>query len=388
MGEFLKVKGFSQFILFSLSVMVLIYPVSIAYGVDLFQASHSVRALGMGNIYAPIVRDSDSMFYNPAGLAQVEGINWTIFNLFAGANGVKAFNKLQDLKDSDTFSKIIKKMYGERVWAAGGGNLAITLPYFGFAIYNHIDVSLDVNNPAYTNMDISVTNDVGQALGVGLPIGPMFHVGAVVRRITRIGARAPFGPSFIASLDPNSISDDIKTKGIGFAADIGINIKPSSSVSPTFSFVWYNIGGTSFIADKGSKELPSDEEDMALGMALDIDAGLVSITPALEIKHLNHTDEQLGKKIHLGVELGLPLMDIRAGFYQGYYTLGAGLSLGFLRIDAATYGVEIGEYQGQLEDRRYIAQLTLEIGFDMGLRFLGSGEGGSMWRRKKLKRRR
>ncbi|MCB0384048.1 MAG: hypothetical protein KDD43_01545, partial [Bdellovibrionales bacterium] len=149
---------------------------------------------------------------------------------------------------------------------------------------------------------------------------------------------------------------------------------------------------TKFTADGDLEAPPGDDDDMAIGAALAIDAGLVSVTPALEVKHLNRNDEQLGKKIHLGVELGLPLVDIRAGFYQGYYTLGAGLSLGLLRVDAATYGVEMGEYPGQLEDRRYVVQLTLELGFDMGFGFLGEGDGGSgrgsVWGGKRLKQRR
>lgn len=349
----------------------------LSQGAELFQASNSVRALGMGNAYAAVVRDADSMFYNPAGLAQIGGINWTIFDLIVGASGVEVADKLQDLQGSGTFSDTVKGLYGERVWAAGMGKSAITFPYFGFAVYDHLDASLEVNNPVYPNMDINVINDFGYALGFGVPILPMFHVGGVIRRITRTGARAPFGPSFIASLDPDSISSNIEKEGTGYAADIGINIKVPGPVAPTLSFVWRNVGKTKFTAEGDAEAPPPDEDDMAIGAALAIDAGLISVTPALEVKHLNRNDEQLGKKIHLGVELGLPLVDIRAGFYQGYYTLGAGLSLGLLRVDAATYGVEMGEYPGQLEDRRYVVQLTLELGFDMGFGFLGDGDGGS-----------
>jgi hypothetical protein len=51
--------------------------------------------------------------------------------------------------------------------------------------------------------------------------------------------------------------------------------------------------------------------------------------------------------------------------------------LGLLKLDLATYGVEMGEYPGQLEDRRYALQLTLELGLDMGLGFLGSSGSGA-----------
>lgn len=348
-----------------------------AFGNQIFNVNRSVRALGMGNAYVAVVDDADSLFYNPAGLAQVGGINWTIFDLGLGASGAEVVSKMQDLQGSGTFADTVGNLYGERVWLAAGGKTAITLPFMGFAIYDDVDASLEVSNPVYPTMDISVINDLGYVLGFGFPILPMVHVGGVLKRITRQGARAPFGPSFIASLDPDAIMANIEKSGTGYAADLGINIRVPGPVSPTLSALWRNLGKTKFTSDGALGAPPSEDDDMTIGASLGIDAGIISITPALEVKHLNRNDVQLGKKIHLGVELGLPLVDIRGGFYQGYYTLGAGLNLGLLKLDLATYGVEMGEYPGQLEDRRYALQLTLELGLDMGLGFLGSSGSGA-----------
>jgi hypothetical protein len=116
---------------------------------------------------------------------------------------------------------------------------------------------------------------------------------------------------------------------------------------------------------------------------------LVTITPAVDFTYADRPDIQLGNKIHLGVEVALPLISIRAGINQGYYTAGAGLDLGLIRADVATYGVELGEYPGQQEDRRYVAQVTFELGFDPS-RFFGgsSGKSGSGGGRSRLKQRR
>ena len=53
------------------------------------------------------------------------------------------------------------------------------------------------------------------------------------------------------------------------------------------------------------------------------------------------------------------------------HPLGFGLDLSFIQLDLATYGVELGEYPGQKEDRRYLVQLTMELGFDPSFNFLG-----------------
>lgn len=348
-----------------------------AWSDPIYNVNRSVRALGMGNAYAAVVDNADSLFYNPAGLAQVSGVHWTVFDLGLGASGAEVVSKVQDLQGSDSFADTVNALYGERVWLGADAKSAITLPFVGFAVYDSLDASLEVNNPVYPTMDIGVINDLGYSLGFGVPILPLVHVGATIRRITRKGARAPFGPSFIASLDPSGILDNIEKEGTGFAADLGLNIRVPGPVSPTLSAVWRNLGKTKFTPTSDLGAPPTEEDDMTIGASLGIDAGLISIVPAFEIKHLNRNDVQLGKKIHFGVELGLPLLDIRGGFYQGYYTLGAGLNLGLLQLDVATYGVEMGEYPGQLEDRRYALQLTLELGIDMGLGFLGSSSGGS-----------
>jgi hypothetical protein len=103
---------------------------------------------------------------------------------------------------------------------------------------------------------------------------------------------------------------------------------------------------------------------------------LITITPSIDVEYVDQSSIQLGNKLHAGVEVSLPLIDLRAGLNQGYYTAGVGLNLLFAQIDIATYGVELGAYPGQLEDRRYVAQITFDFGFDPGS-FGGHGGGSS-----------
>lgn len=356
---------------------------------QIFEMNTSVRALGMGNAYLGVVKDADALFYNPAGLARVSGFNWLILDPRVGVSGVEAVTDLQGVQEEEGFEDTVRELYGDHVWAGGGAKSVITVPYFGLGVYDSLDASLDVNNPVYPNLDVNVVNDFGYVLGVGVPILPVFHVGLVAKRIKRIGSRAPFGASFVGSLDPDNIVSNVKKEGTGYGFDLGANfVIPAPFMEAVISAVWKDVGQTTF--KSGGEEPPPQEQEMAVGVALNIDAPLISISPALDFKHLNRSDIQLAKKVHLGLEIGLPLIDIRAGLYQGYYTLGAGVNLGVLRVDAATYGVELGEYPGQLEDRRYALQVTIELGFDPSLNFLGggSGGGGSRSPSKRLKQRR
>ena len=114
-----------------------------------------------------------------------------------------------------------------------------------------------------------------------------------------------------------------------------------------------------------------------VGAALEIDTLLITVTPSFDYVYADRSDIQVGQKIHAGVEVALPLLRIRAGLNQGYYTAGVGLELGLLSVDVATYGVELGEYPGQHEDRRYVAQVKIELGFDPGSFGFGGGSSKS-----------
>lgn len=334
----------------------------------------SVRALGMGNAFIGVASGLDALFYNPAGLARNPGVSWTIVDPRIGLSGVEAYQKVQGLQDSSDFSDTVTELYGENVWVGAGAKTGFTMPMVAIAAYDSLDASISPHNPAYSNIDINVVNDFGYAAGFGVPIVPGFEVGMAVKWIKRLGARVPLGASFIGSLDPDTIMQSVRNEGIGYGLDLGANLTVPGPVSPTLSVAWRNIGNTKFRTANTSMTAPPTElSEMIIGGSLAVKTGLVNVTPAFDFRYINRSDVQLSKKINFGLEVSLPLLDIRGGFHQGYYALGAGVNLGMIRVDAATYGEELGVYAGQKEDRRYMLQLTMELGLDLGF---GSSSGG------------
>lgn len=367
---------------------------------EIMSMNSSVRALGMGDAFTTLTDDSSALFYNPAGLAKVAGINWKVFGLRVGASGYEAISDIQNLQsdNSGDFSSAINNLYGKSVWAGAGGSTAIYLPMFAFSIYNHMDALIRIDNPVYPELYTSVINDYGYALGVGVPVGPFLQTGLALKYIKRTGARVPFGASFVADLDPSTIMDNVTGWGVGYAADAGINVViPAPFVSATFSAVWKNMGETRFRSDNEDQEIPSEPNDITLGGGLVFDFPLVSVAPAVDIRYLNNTDVQLMRKFNFGIEIGLPLLDIRGGFREGYYTAGVGVNLGLFQVDVATYGVELGDYPGQIEDRRYALEFTMDLGVGNftapGVQGKGSSSSTSarsksIWGGRRLKQRR
>jgi hypothetical protein len=336
---------------------------------ELFEINNSVRALGMGNAFVSIVDDKDSLFYNPAGLGKVDSVRVTLVGLSAGANGIEGPKLVQDLQDSSKFAETVQSVYGKKYWAGGGARAAVVLPNYGFMVYNNVDAFARPMNPAASNIDHNLVSDFGFAAGFAYKLD-WFTAGVVAKRVSRYGGRGEIGVATLASLSPDEIKKSVENRGSAFAMDLGFNASPPGPLKPTFSFVIRNAGLTQFSADSGVNRVPSDSPEWIAGMAFDLDAGFARLRPAVDVKWANRTSVPLGKRLHMGAELQLPLIAMRAGFNSGYYALGAGVDLGVLNFDAATYGVELGAYPGQQEDRRYMAQFTFEIDF-------GSWGGGT-----------
>lgn len=361
-----------------LALVILLSP--FASAMELLEVNTSARALGMGNAYTAIVADKDALFYNPARLANIKGINLTIFDPYIGADGQDVYDTYTDFNDSTSsanqFATQLKRLYGRKVWIGGGAKAALAVPNFAIAGYDAFSGSAVMHNPAFPNLDVNFANDYGLAGGFAFNLAPGLNMGFVGRRITRVGAQFPLGVSTLALLSSTALQDRLNNRGTGYAMDWGLSMTVPTPVEPTFTFVWKQVGYTTFTQEFGSTAPPMMKDEMIAGIGLAVKAPLLTIRPAADFKYLNNTKEQLGKKLHFGLELDFSIFKLRTGLYQGYYTAGVGVDIGLIKVDAATYGVEMGVYPGQLEDRRYVIQATLELGFDPSFGFLGGGKGG------------
>ena len=163
---------------------------------EFFEYGQSIRALGMGNAYTAVVNDGDALYYNPAALGRVKGINLTLINLNAGFNGKNAYDSSQKFQNStekgiDKFANL----FGQQIWVGLGGKVNLTVPNFGVGIYDSGYVGLELKDPILPYLDMNYNNDYGIVVGGSFPIGPGTHFGINAKRITRMGTNQPIGVS-------------------------------------------------------------------------------------------------------------------------------------------------------------------------------------------------
>jgi hypothetical protein len=336
---------------------------------EIVEEGLSVKALGMGNAYLSHAHGHDAVFYNPAGFAGMEGMHWRVSGLSVGLNGLTdVYDKYKGIiDDSDNnLANSLNQLYGSPLWGRTDFQTSLNLGNFIFGAFARANVGLNLMNPAYPHLQSSYFADYAAFVGWGAEIVPdYFDFGFLVKRITRRGGDIIVGPADIAYLDTDRLKDLVNRTGTGYAADIGGKLKFPVDWSPSISAAWQNIGNTSFTKSVEGNAPPTQKSDINLGVGLEKDLAGVNFAWNLDYRHSNYPgSQQVGKKIHTGVELDFPVIALRGGLSQGYYTAGASIDLWLLQLDAATYGVELGEYPGQQEDRRYIVQLTVELGFD------------------------
>ena len=110
-----------------------------------------------------------------------------------------------------------------------------------------------------------------------------------------------------------------------------------------------------------------DAEDIKtqyhLGLGLEKSFKVIKLIGAFDYRDITGNigeDDDIGKRLHLGAEVKLPMiLAVRAGFNQGYLSAGTTIDIWVIKFDFATYAEEVGAYAGQRMDRRYAFQFTI-----------------------------
>lgn len=366
-----------------LSTLFLISSVSCwqAQAVEVLETHHSVRSSAMGGIYMSIVNDAEALFVNPAALGKTTGLNWEVMNVDLGINGMDVYNDFSNIDQNDSNS--FNQFFGKDVWLRAGGSTALTFPYFGVGAYTDTQTHLILHNPAFPRFDTTFISDYGLVVGGAFPLGPISYGGIAFKRISRWGGQQDIDLGVIANGNPSDIADQFQNKGNAYGIDLATVTTLPLPLSPTISLVWQDVGSTAFTKSAGEDAPPRIHDNLSLGLSTLMDLPGLDWTTGFEYRHITESQYSLGHKLHLGTELSLPIVDVRAGLNQGYLTYGAGISLLFIQLDAAVYTEETGAYTGQTAQNRIEFGLSIDLSFDADFKLMDS-----KGKRRKLKQRR
>lgn len=357
---------------------------TLGHAQELPDLNRNLRSLGMGGVQVSTVAPADAVFYNPAALGRVEGLNFQLLNAGVGVNGLDVYDKIKDagdLTDINNFNNLV----GTRVWLDGVGKTSFTMPNFGVGYYTDYQQILELHDPAFPKFKTFFQNDTSTVVGGAFSLGPSSYLGMSFKRVTRWGGDTlDIDASTVTNVeDMIALKDRFENKGQGYGIDLAVMTELDGPFKPNLSLVWRDIGDTAFTKTSGTEAPPHIKQNLVFGAGMGLDLPGLDWAFGFEARHLLESDVQLGKKLHLGTEISLPFIDLRGGINQGYFTYGVGFNFLVFRFDAVSYTEEIGTYPGQTADNRIMVGVGIDLSFDADFKFTDNNG-----KKRKLKQRR
>lgn len=338
-----------------------------SFAIDLFQQGLSTRSQAMGGTSIAFARGTDAIFYNPAALSKVDGFVFNIATL-SPAISTNAQDLYTKLAGGTSFTATdLNDLYGKRFFTDVTAYGGIAVPYIGVGAYSYSTALQSFNNPSFPTFNIDFTSDYAYVVAGAIPITNNFSLGISGRHIKRWqGNKDILVTDLIGSSSQDVIKAQLPDRGKGNALDVAAMYSYQGNWNIDIATVWKDLGDTKFTPTAGNGP-ERQENNLIFGVAAQKEFGFTSWTNAFEYKFIRN-DGNITKKLHLGTEISLALIDLRAGYGQGYLSYGAGVNLWLFQIDAAYYTGELGATAGQTANDRYQASISLNLDFDQSFK--------------------
>ncbi|MEW6056938.1 MAG: hypothetical protein AB1540_10020 [Bdellovibrionota bacterium] len=373
-----------------------------AFGLTMFLAQPSwaleeimknyrgIRSLGMGGVVTTTGLYDESLFGNPATSLQNPTWKLSLLNVTAEANTnfLEDFNKVSKAS-SESGTGVISKISDEGIAGRNEhSRLTMLMPAFysphffsentSFSIGLLFNLQTNIMLHQNVVVDTQTIADVGPNVGIAhrytLFDSPL-DVGINLHGIYRLaGDKSLRATSFLAG-QKISLSE-VAGQGLGIDGDVGVFYKlpfePPFFKAISVGASINNVAGSEYrvafkdIVKKATGAPPVNDRSFNMGVRADLPDALIFTDNlfAIEMQNIGELQYQASffKRIHFGGETHLTrFLAFRAGLNQGYVGAGVGINLPLFKFDVATYGEELGSNAGQLEDRRVLVRVALEI---------------------------
>jgi hypothetical protein len=374
------------------------------------------RPMGMGGAFTAVANDESAFWTNPAGIARARkarsraGVHILKFpNVTVGLNSASKsfYSALKGTTSSGVADVIANSDFSEaKPFYARAAAFPVVLfeagqnQPMGFGIFENSTMRVYIDKDIPTDARVSAISDVGTSVGY-----------AYTNFANRLNIGFNLRPTYRYAYEDSVPSSELKSKtalykrirkdsnrGTGIGADIGMMFTLADFWFPTVGVAVRNlptgckadylnpfteerqkICGTVYSGSNGNPEALSviDPMDTRIGMSISPriakDFG-IRFTADVQNIYLGTGSSYYGlpgidfaKMIHGGVELfsGNPLersaVALQVGANQGFVTWGFSLNAAIGSLEFASYAADVSNTVKRVEDRRYLASLSLML---------------------------
>ncbi len=350
----------------------------------------------MGDAYTAISDDSKTLFYNPAAMARHRGFSFygispyigitDIFHVNLSIDNFKAEIK-DDYKDfPDDTTEVVNRLIGKNIYTQIGIVPTIKIGNFGLSYLSELELSLSIENRTQPHMIMNYIYDRGIAMAYSFPIvgkvgeitqGHNFSVGTGIKFLYRESINEIFdifSPEILDLIEDLEDFDDIK-RTLGYSSgdatgyDLGFeyNYKRNNRIT-TIGLSLLDINDTRYDEITGDNQVINQKMSTNFGIAHSTKGSkYFDYSLSFDIHNITDKNSETASKLHLGMLLDFPLIDIMMGWNGGYYSTGISIDIPLFRISAGFYGVELGNSFKQKEAERFVVAfelLSYSINFD------------------------
>ncbi|MGK0289141.1 MAG: hypothetical protein ACI86H_000571 [bacterium] len=332
----------------------------------------SIRARGMGGAFIAIANDENALFYNPAGLANLEKSYFELLKVSATVND-SILDTIDELnKDDSDEGKIFDNLIGKKAYLEidlGAFSFASQSGRWGYNIFAKTVLDIEVHNPTLPFFDATIYAQGGIVGGYAMQFfKDKLDVGLSVKYVTRKGFVGDIAVSQLEKVIDNS--DDffeeksVITGDIGFILHLTKSKKAKTKGFDTkLAFVAKNLGGMDF--GKAGKIEASYDFGFAMEKRLFSFIDVAFAVDFIDSSYANTEFRSPKRNVKAGVEIGFlklynnhHLITVRAGMNGAYPTFGSSFNFWGIRLEYASWSEEFGNFAGDKEDKRQSVQIS------------------------------
>ncbi|WGL61408.1 hypothetical protein QEJ31_07365 [Pigmentibacter sp. JX0631] len=394
----LKISSKIKFFIFSFVLVnsSIGFPSNSTYPVIIPPISNylSSRSLGMGGANVAVADDENSIFDNPAGIGTVNSMLKSVVKITSLPNISYSTNSYTYglINQNYNYYQYPYSLIDNSVKDGSKNNVifsrvsvfpTIIIGYFQFGIL------AESYESGYTTFLASPQNSVfssgvtydrtfsefrrdqeGFVSGFSIPLSKSFLFGAssrIVQRETRTNTIEANQNGLISQAKLQADRNINSTNG--YAIDLGIIMPFKSQLSPKIGLSVLDVGDTTYQASNSSSHDEIEKMNVKAGFSINPNINkFVGAIFSVEEERINDQRVNDRDKIHGGCELSFgdqsavnAPFSIRLGYGNQNFSAGLSIFILFVRLEFATYAENVPVNGDTVNDRRYIARLTVDL---------------------------
>lgn len=344
---------------------------------ELYYSVRSPKALLMGDAYTTLAEDDYTLFYNPAILARHSG--FSLFPLpisLTASDPTEDMDRFESLTDvADSTSGLYNQLSGFPIHAGASIAPSLKMGQFGLTVFSSTQSNITLLNNSHPMIDIYHTEDNGFIAGFAKKFGNV-SFGASIKYLKRRGVAATkslYDPDVIDGINAggmDSLGDFAELfgggQGKGWGFDLGMEYyKKTGANEFAFGISATDVANTKLYDGEEEAAVPEQPMRVSMGVSWKADYKIFDYILSADLHPLLARIDN-NRRIHLGFEVGTPVLRLLGGYNAGYYSYGAEVDLGMLDVYAGFYDVEIGSGYNKKKANRFLLYVSLfDFDFDM-----------------------